>query len=142
MPTMGEGNKETVEDRLNEPFAAMLNVLIAPLLDAIRNLPSGVDASDIPWHESRVRPLAKGDPTMPAKPPVAGVIRNTLMVWFPPFETNRRLLARLTVMRSMPAHATVAPVPPVLTVPREVSTPPASAENDAILLETPPWLLT
>jgi hypothetical protein len=79
MPTMGEGNKEAVEDRLNEPFTAMLKVLIWPLLDAIKNRPSGVAASEMPAQLSRVSPLGKGDPATAANTPVAGVMRNTLI---------------------------------------------------------------
>src|SRR6476469_2173545 len=99
-------------------------------------------ASEMPAQLSSVRPLEKGDPAIAVRAPVAGVMRKTLMVWLPLLETKRRLLARLTVIRSMPAHATVDPVPPVLTVPIEVRTPPASTENEAMLLETPLWLLT
>ena len=142
MPTMGDGNKEAVEDKVRAPVGATLKVLIWPLLDAIRKWPSGVAAREMPEQLSKVSPLAKGDPATAVRAPVAGVMRNTLIVWLPPLETNRRLLARLAVIRSIPAHATVAPVPPVLTVPMEVATPPASTENDATLLVTPLWLLT
>src|SRR6476646_8191044 len=139
---MGEGNKDAVEDKVSAPVAPMLKVLIWPLLEAIRKCPSGVAASEMPEQLSNVSPLAKGDPATAVRAPVAGLMRNTLIVWLPPLETKRRLLARLAVMRSMPGHATVAPAPPVLMVPREVATPPASIENDAMLLETPLWLLT
>src|SRR5438309_7775416 len=107
MPTIGAGNKDAVEVRLNAPLPATLKGLIWTLLDASRKWPSGVVASEIPAQLSSVRPLAKGDPATAANAPVAGVMRNTLIVWSPPFETKSRLLARLAVMRSMPAHATV-----------------------------------
>ena len=67
MPTMGVGNKEAVEDKLNAPFTATLKVLIWPLLDAIRKWPSGVAASEMPEQLSKVRPLAKGDPATAVK---------------------------------------------------------------------------
>ena len=80
MPTMGVGNKEAVEERLSEPFAATLKVLIWPLLDAIRKWPSGVAASEMPAQLSSVRPLEKGDPAIAVRAPVAGVMRKTLIV--------------------------------------------------------------
>src|SRR5689334_15257949 len=36
MPTIGVGSNAAVADRLNDPLAAMLKVLIVPLLEAIR----------------------------------------------------------------------------------------------------------
>src|SRR6185369_499927 len=94
-------------------FAATLKVLIVPLLDAIRKWPSGVAASEMPAQLSSVRPVANGEPATAVSAPVAGAMRKTLMLWSPLLETNRRLLARLVVMRSIPAQATVAPTPPV-----------------------------
>src|SRR6185312_15238587 len=54
IPTRGEGSPEAVADKLNAPFTPTLNVLITPLLEAIKNLPSGVDAREIPAQLSSV----------------------------------------------------------------------------------------
>ena len=80
IPTMGEGNKDAVEDKVSAPVAPTLKVLIWPLLDAIRKCPSGVAASEMPEQLSNVSPLAKGDPATAVRAPVAGLMRNTLIV--------------------------------------------------------------
>ena len=69
---------------------------------AIRKLPSGVAASEIPWHESSVSEVAKGDPATRVSTPVAGLIWNEVMVRSPVLATNRRLLIGLSVIRLSP----------------------------------------
>ena len=58
----GVGRLATLETRLRDPLSATLNVLIVPLLEAIRKLPLGVAASEMPAQLSSVSPLANGDP--------------------------------------------------------------------------------
>ena len=52
-------------------------------------LQSGVAASEMPEQLSKVSPLAKGDPATAVRAPVAGVIRNTLIVWSPRTSVER-----------------------------------------------------
>jgi hypothetical protein len=99
---MGVQQFEVEAKGVNAPPAPTLNVLIWPLLEANRNAPSGVIAREMPWHPSRVSPLAKGDPGAKVKTPVAGLIWKTLMVWFPVLATNIKFVALLIVIRFSP----------------------------------------
>src|SRR5436309_13851462 len=87
---------------LSVPPALMVKVSIWPLLDAIRKLPSGVAASEIPWQPSSVSTVAKGDPATRVSMPVAGLIWNEVMVRSPVLATKSRLLTGLRVIRLRP----------------------------------------
>src|SRR6185312_11196750 len=74
MLSMGVQHAVVVEDRLSVPVGETAKVLIWPLLDAIRNFPSGVAASDIPWQLSSDSPLANGEPATSVRAPVVVLI--------------------------------------------------------------------
>src|SRR5580765_1906922 len=139
MPAIGVGELVAVETRLSAPFAATLNVLIWPLLEAIRKLPLGVAAREMPAQLSRVRPLENGEPGAGVKVPVKGAICITLIDWSPALATKRRFFPGPIVIRSMPAQATLAPVPPVENGEpgTGVRTPAWSTENPTMLLAMP-----
>src|SRR6478672_10002712 len=77
------------------PPAPIVKVWIWPLLEAIRKLPSGVAASDMPWQLSRVSAVGKGEPATRVSMPVAGLIWNDVMVRSPVLATKSTLLIRL-----------------------------------------------
>src|SRR5882757_6828320 len=104
MPALGEQQFRVIGlgNGLSVPPAPMVKVSIWPLLDAIRKLPSGVAASEIPWQVSNVRVVAKGEPATRVRMPVAGLIWNEVMVRSPVLATNSRLLIGLRVIRLRP----------------------------------------
>src|ERR1700686_1003947 len=144
MPAIGVGKVAEVAIKLRCPPAATAKVLIWPLLDAIRKLPFGVAASDMPWQLSSVSPLAKGEPAIGVKEPEAGAICSTLIVWSPLLATNIKFLAPLTVIRSTAEHDTLAPTPPEEKGDpgTAVSNPPVSTTNAEMLFEVAVRLLT
>src|SRR5690349_6706032 len=128
---------------VSTPPAPMLNVLIWPLLEAIRNWPSGVAASEMPLQASSVRPEATGVPAA-VRAPLVGSMENALMVWSPPLETNNRLSPALRARRFTEEQAALAPSPPVGTgePARAVSVPSTATENPLMLFAVAVWLLT
>src|SRR3954465_7478576 len=84
------------------PPALMVKVSIWPLLEANRKLPSGVAASEMPWHESSVSNVGNGEPATRVRMPVAGLIENEVMLRSPVLATNSRLLIGLRVIRLRP----------------------------------------
>src|SRR5947209_4207797 len=102
IPAIGVQQFGVVPAKESAPLAAMLKVCICPLLEAIRNFPSGVAASEIPWQLSRVRPLGKGEPGTTVKPPDAGLTWNALMVRSSVLVTNNEFVGALITMRSRP----------------------------------------
>src|SRR5579859_1096223 len=91
MLALGEQQFVVVPRSESAPPGAMANVWIWPLLDAIRNFPSGVGASEMPWQLSSVRPLGNGEPATGLSTPLVGLIWKTLIVRSPVLATNRRL---------------------------------------------------
>jgi hypothetical protein len=87
MPIMGEQQLAVLAAGLRDPSAAIAKVLIAPLLEAMRKRPSGVAAREMPWQESRVSPLANGEPATAVKAPEAALIFIAVIVWSPLLET-------------------------------------------------------
>src|SRR5947209_16519027 len=84
---------------VSAPVAVMPNVMICPLLEAIRKLPSGVAATDMPWQLSKVSPVANGDPATSVNAPFAGLMVKELIVMLPVLATKRRLLCSRRVLR-------------------------------------------
>src|SRR5437660_11822086 len=68
MLAFGEQQFAVVPSNDSAPFAAMANVWIWPLLEAMRNFPSGVAASEMPWQVSSVSPLGNGEPATAVRP--------------------------------------------------------------------------
>src|SRR6476469_11278038 len=99
MPAFGAAGFTAVESEVRVPPTPMLNVLIWPLLEAIRKRPSGVALREIPEQASSVSPEANGEPAAAVNAPLVGSIVNALMVWSPPLETNSRLLPALRARR-------------------------------------------
>src|SRR5579859_3299827 len=73
MLAFGEQQFVVVPRSESAPPAPMAKVWIWPLLEAIRNLPSGVGAREIPWQLSRVRLLGTGDPAARVNWPLLGL---------------------------------------------------------------------
>src|SRR6476646_5199004 len=80
MPAFGEAGFTAVESEVRVPPTPMLNVLIWPLLEAIRKRPSGVALREIPEQASSVSPEANGEPAAAVNAPLVGSIWNALMV--------------------------------------------------------------
>src|SRR6185437_13216581 len=79
MLEFGVAGLAAVETAVSTPPAPMLNVLIWPLLEAIRNCPFGVEASEIPLQASSVRPEATGVPAA-VRAPLVGSMEKALIV--------------------------------------------------------------
>src|SRR5690349_20100610 len=102
MLALGEQQLAVVELEVRVPPAPMAKVWIWPLLEAIRMLPSGVAASEIPWHESDVSDVGNGEPATSVSTPVAGLIWNEEIVRLPVLATNSRLFTGLRTIRLRP----------------------------------------
>jgi hypothetical protein len=104
MPALGEQQfgVRGVANGVSVPPALMVKVSIWPLLEANRKLPSGVAASETPWHESYVSSVGNGEPATRVSIPVAGLIWNEVIVRSPVLATNTRLLIWLRVIRLSP----------------------------------------